>query len=135
VEQNAKRKRQKWRHLGKFQTEAGPAELTEVEVKTQFGKARLMQLILFHEGTAYVLTAGALKKDFNRHAPAIEKAMSSLTVSTDLFSHIANPALQASLRQAWQKKAAGLESKSFEKGVLEECSSLGAPWQILMMRL
>jgi len=135
VEENCKKKRQKWRHLGKIQTRAGVAELTEVEVRTQFGAARMMQAILFKEGTAYILTAGALKKDFSKHASLIEQAFSSLTLSDDLFSLVENEKLQEKLRTSWQKKEVGLESKTFETLVLKECCSLGAPWQILMLKL
>lgn len=134
VQDNCKKKRQSWRHLGSLQTQAGLAELTELEVKTQFGPARIMQAILFKDGVAYILTAGALKKEFARHAASIEKSFTSFTLTDDLFSLIQDETLQEQLRTGWQKKRTGLESKAFEYLVLKECASLGAVWQMFVLQ-
>lgn len=135
VQRNCTLKKKKWRHLGTIQTKAGEAELTEIETKTKFGPARLLQMIFIRSGTAYILTAGALKKDFGKQANQIETAMRSLTLTDDLFEAVIDPAKRHSLKKAWQKKQSGVESNSLNKIVLEECSHLGAVWQILMLQL
>jgi len=55
----------RWRALGKVRTAAGLAQLTEIDSSSEWGSVRLLQLILLKSGTAYVLTAAALKEEFS----------------------------------------------------------------------
>lgn len=134
VQKNCTAKKQQWRHLGKIETKSGPAELVEIETKTKFGPARLLQAILIREKEAYILTAGALKKDFGKNGAAIEQSLRSMTLCDDLFSQVEDDKARSSLREAWQKRGAGVESASFERMILEQ-SKLGIVWQILMLGL
>lgn len=131
VEKKCAANRQKWRRLGKIETKSGPAELVEIETATKFGQARLLQAVLIRNGEAYILTAGALKKDFGKQAGAIEQAMRSMTLCDDLFSLAED---EKELREAWQKKKEGVESTSFKRMVSEQ-SKLGVVWQLLMLGL
>jgi len=131
VKKNCTAHKQKWRHLGKIETKSGPAELVEIETATKFGQARLLQAILIRNQQVYILTAGALKKDFGKHLVQIEQAMRSMTLCDDLFS-LADD--EKGLREAWQKKQEGVESEAFKQMVLEQ-SNLGVVWQLLMMGL
>ena len=80
VERSCRVKKQSWKHLGKIQTQAGPAELVEIEVQTKFGPARLVQAILKSEKDIWILTGGALKKDFGKQASLFEQTFRSMTL-------------------------------------------------------
>lgn len=67
----------RWRKLGKVQTTAGEAELTEIDMPTPFGPARLLQLFLLKEKRVYILTAAALKKDISRFYADFQKSFHS----------------------------------------------------------
>lgn len=135
VKKNCSRKQQQWRYLGKIQTKAGEADLTEIETKTKFGVARLLQMILIKDQVAYILTAGALKQEFGKHASSIETAFRSLNLYHDLFDAIEDSQKKEAFKEAWQKKKSQIESASYEKMVLEDSAHLGAVWQILMLKL
>lgn len=67
-----------WKDLGKIQTEAGEASLSQVNAKTQWGEMRMMHAILLHDGIAYILTTAALKEDFPAYYKEFFQAMRSL---------------------------------------------------------
>ncbi len=50
-----------WKDLGSITTEAGPASLSQVDTKTEYGDVRQMHVILLKNGRIYILTASALK--------------------------------------------------------------------------
>ncbi|MDN3506598.1 MAG: hypothetical protein P0S96_05150 [Simkaniaceae bacterium] len=132
VQKNCQAKKMKWRQLGNLETLSGKAYLVEIETKTKFGPSRLLQAILPYEDQVFILTAGVLKKDFAKHAPAIEKALRSMQVEKDLFALAGSKAEH--LRTAWQKKDEGVESTSFTEKVLQ-LKELGLVWQLYMGKL
>lgn len=58
-----------WQDLGSIQTQAGPASLSQVDMKTKWGNLRQMHVIYLSDGIAYILTAAALKDEFPRFYP------------------------------------------------------------------
>lgn len=78
-----KERENRWRDLGAFQTLAGPARLTSVDIKTKNGEARLLQLILLQDRTAYILTAVSRKEEFSELQKTFERAFCSLHLSDD----------------------------------------------------
>lgn len=134
VEKGCKAKRQKWRWLGSIQTQSGPAELTEIETKTKFGFARIFQAILVHRDEVFILTAAALKKEFGKHALTFDRAIRSMKVCDDLASQVEDPKRRAALLAAWKKREDSIESKAFEKMVLEEFSDMGTVWQLMVVK-
>lgn len=148
-------KNNQWRDLGKIMTHAGEARLTEIESKTPFGPARLLQMILIKDKNAYVLTASALKSEFSQYNKEFQKAFQSLSLSENLFESIEKIEKKEALKKAyeelltaWQKSSSGLESHKviedenfqkahflpFQKKVAEESSEMGSYWQILMLQ-
>lgn len=119
----------RFRDLGKIQTNAGEARMTSVDLQTQWGAARLMQLIFVKESKVYILTAGASKEDFSNYAKEFDKAFRSLTYTTDLVSCIP----EQSRRETLEKKRITLNSEDFQKYILEEFKDMGAYWQILVL--
>ena len=53
-----------WKNLGTIKTEAGAASLSQADALTEWGPIRMMHVILLKNGTIYILTAAALKKEF-----------------------------------------------------------------------
>jgi hypothetical protein len=66
--------------LGKIATEAGRAELLQIDRPSKWGAIRFIQAMLIQDGEAYVVTATCLKEDFSALSSQIFKAMQSLTV-------------------------------------------------------
>lgn len=75
-----------WKDLGIIRTEAGEANLVQEDTKTQWGDLRIMYVILLKKGTAYILTAAALKEEFPKFYPEFFKAMRSLRISKDTLN-------------------------------------------------
>lgn len=67
-----------WKDLGKINTEAGEASLSQVNKKTAFGEIKLMHVILKRENTIYIMTASALKGDFSNYYSQFFEAFRSL---------------------------------------------------------
>jgi hypothetical protein len=76
----------RWRKLGKVQTAAGEAELTEIDTNTPFGSVRLLQLFFFKEKYVYILTAAALKKDISRFYADFQKSFCSFRLDPKMDS-------------------------------------------------
>ena len=131
VQKNCKGKKQSWHHLGKIETKCGLAELIEIETKSQLGSIRLLQAILYKDSEVFILTAGALKKEFSKHAPAIESAFRSMDLCGDLFEKVENQKVREKLLECWQKRKENIES--YKKMVLEQ-EKLGSVWQLLMLK-
>ena len=68
----------RWKDLGAIQTEAGPASLSQVDISTKWGEARMMHVILVKQGYAYIMTASALKSEFPQFYKDFFAAMRSL---------------------------------------------------------
>lgn len=66
-----------WKDLGMVQTEAGPASLSQVEMKTQWGDVRQMHVVYLENGMIYILTAAALKDEFSKFYPDFFKSLRS----------------------------------------------------------
>lgn len=76
-----KKKGAVWKDLGKIQTQAGEASLSQVDLKTQWGMERQMHVILLKDGIIYILTAAALKDEFPKFYKDFFTAMRSLKVN------------------------------------------------------
>lgn len=127
-------KKQSWKSLGTIETRSGKAALVAIETKTKFGEARLLQAILLHKKNAFILTACSLKKDFAQYMGIFKEMIHSMTITNDFFSAIKEESKRIVLQEAWKKKINNIESQEFARLVLEEFTSLGACWQILMLR-
>lgn len=70
------------RDLGKIKTQAGEASLFQEDTKTNWGDLRMMHLILIKDGTAYIMTTAALKKEFSKFYNDFFKSMRSLKITS-----------------------------------------------------
>lgn len=64
--------------LGSIKTEAGDANLVQVDTKTKWGVERQMQVIFFEKDCAWILTCSSLKDEFSKHYKTFFDAMKSL---------------------------------------------------------
>lgn len=70
--------RSNWKELGKLMTQAGEGHLSQEDITTQWGEIREMHLILYHDGSIYMLTAAASKEEFPQLYSRFFEAMKSL---------------------------------------------------------
>ncbi len=133
-----------WSDLGKLETPAGVAALTQIDAPSAWGTIRMMQLILIRNRTAYILTGAALRENFTQVAQEFKQAFSSLTLTEDLYHEIAEDPKRARLRELFtaatnspglspKKIGESPEWKNFQKMVFDQCNDLGSYWQILLL--
>lgn len=67
-----------WRDLGTIQTQAGPASLSQLDMKSKWGDLRMMHLIIKHDGIIYILTASSTKQEYSSYYPLFYKTFTSL---------------------------------------------------------
>lgn len=91
-----------WKDLGHIATESGNASLSQVDMKTEWGDVRLMHVIVVRYGTAYILTAAALKEDFPTHYKDFFASMRSLKINKDVYEMCKNPQMRARLQTSVQ---------------------------------
>jgi len=70
-----------YKDLGTIRTDAGNANLSQVDMHTEWGDVRMMHVILMHDGVAYILTAAALKDEFPTYYKDFFKSMTSLKIT------------------------------------------------------
>ncbi len=146
----------RWRALGKVKTQAGLAQLTEIDSKTEWGPIRILQLIFLKDGHAYVITASALREDFSTYYQEIQATFRSMTLSSDLLSNIPQTdrrdMLKTKQHQLFQAAEAALQSPSvpknlfedpkfqkehwlpFQETVVNSFGDMGAFWQVLLLK-
>lgn len=73
----------KWINLGKIQTQAGEANLSQVDSLTKWGTIRMMHVILAKNGTIYILTAAALKEEFPQYKTTFLESLRSLRFNSE----------------------------------------------------
>ncbi len=133
-----------WTYLGTLKTQAGEAALTQIDLPSQSGPMRLLQLILVNKDKAYILTASCLKKEFAQLLPLFRKAFYSLQIENDLYQAIPDPKSRERARHsyAYVEKAVRTgesfsidmdEWKSFQANIIEKFTDLGPYWQALVI--
>lgn len=65
----------RWRYLGSMDTGAGLGALTELDMTTEWGDVRMLQLLIVREGNAYTVTGAALKSDFPKYYKIFHKTL------------------------------------------------------------
>lgn len=145
-----------WRDLGRYNTPLGEGRLTERELKTQWGVARQVQLIVIKDNLAYILTVGALKEEFSRHYQDFEAVLKSFTITQDLADPVTDLKKRDHLKSRIQKLQTdfdglvgkeesvekAFESTDFQKGtwlpfkemIINDFTEMGPYWQILLLR-
>jgi hypothetical protein len=87
-----------WKDLGSIKTEAGTANLSQVDVKSQWGTLRRMEIILIKNRYVYILTACALKDEFSKYYADFFRSMRSLTIVKDAYEMVSDKKLRTQLK-------------------------------------
>lgn len=72
-----------WKDLGMIEIAGGPASLSQVDVKTEWGDIRQMHLIYLDHGVIYILTAAALREEFSKYYPDFFQALRSFKIQKE----------------------------------------------------
>lgn len=127
----------RWRDLGKFTARIGNGRLMELETPTEFGAARMVQLVVIKENVAYILTAAALKEEFSKYYKTFDAALRSLQSSSNLVEAYPSKELKILIDALLQKKESSLEFeaiwKPFENKIINDFTEMGPYWQILLL--
>ncbi|MBS0620778.1 MAG: hypothetical protein JSS61_04895 [Verrucomicrobia bacterium] len=148
VKETYERDRNKhWRALGKVKTAAGLAQLTEVDLPSEWGPVRILQQIFLKEGHAYILTAAALREEFAEHYKEIQTSFRSFTLTNDLLSTIPELQRRSLLKEKQEHLLlAALDDSFDEENFQKECwlpfqemilsqfSDMGPFWQTLILK-
>lgn len=150
-----KTRKTSWCSMGLMKTQAGPAHLLQIDTETKYGHLRKLQLIFIKENKAYILTTTALKKEFSSHLEAFQKTLQSFTCTCDLYASLPKDLkadlerLETALLEKWntlltkktdfeemfnQVEFQELYWLPLQKKVLEDCQTLGAYWQMIVLR-
>lgn len=70
-----------WKDLGTIQTEAGDAQLLQIDNKTKWGVERQMMALIKSDNTIYMLTASALREEFPKHYKEFFNSIRSLKIN------------------------------------------------------
>jgi hypothetical protein len=141
----------RWRHLGKVHTSAGLADLTEIDTDSEWGPIRILQLIFIRNGTAYVLTAAASKKEIASFYKDFHTSFRSLQITEDLIESIPQKDRREQLKQAkqhllvaWERfqDQSSFSDHTFQKEhwipfqneVINNYEDMGAYWQVSLLR-
>ena len=125
-----------WTYLGKFQTKAGPAALSQLDTTSAWGFIRMLQLIFVRENKAYILTAASSKSQFPKMMKTFKQCLGSFSITTDLLSSIESAKKREYLQnlQTLTLKDPSEDSLAkFQKEVLQNFGDLGAYWQALLI--
>jgi hypothetical protein len=93
-------RKDEWKDLGKIRTQGGDASLSQVDSKSKWGEIREMHLILLHNEIIYILSAAALKEDFNKFYKDFFTAFRSFRINKDAFEMLSNPSKKENLTKA-----------------------------------
>ncbi|MBJ7449883.1 MAG: hypothetical protein JHC93_05945 [Parachlamydiales bacterium] len=75
-----------WQQLGTIKTRSGPAALVLITQDSPFGQVRLMQAFIQQNNVIYLLTATALKEEFNKYYSDFFKAFQSFSLPETFLS-------------------------------------------------
>lgn len=90
-----------WKDLGMISTEAGPASLSQVDTKSEWGEIRMMHVITVQNGFVYILTSAALKDEFSKFYKTFFEAMKTLRINKDIFEMVNNPQKKTELKSSY----------------------------------
>lgn len=92
-----------WKDLGTLRTDAGVGSLIQIDMESEWGKKRSMQLILVKNGQLYILNATSLKEEFALFYKDFFAAMRSLHILKDPIEMLPLPHDRNTLRKAIEK--------------------------------
>lgn len=130
-----------WRDLGKFETKAGTARLTEIAKKLPLGEMKMLQLILIKNNKAYILTAAASKSDYMKEQSRFFQIFRSFSLPENLLSPLSSESKEKFetffthiAENELSEQAIAESVQNFQKMVAENSPSMGKHWELLMLK-
>jgi hypothetical protein len=124
------------RDLGAFPMKCGSGQLIELTSPSPWGPVRVLQALFVEEGTAYILTAAALKEEFITLQKELLQSFASFKLTDDLLEEITDGIKRENFTTFF--KSLGKEEKEAEwknlQTRLSEFSDLGAYWVFLVLQ-
>lgn len=140
-----------WREIGKIETRAGEAALTEIETQNQWGTVKMVQMLFLKEGLVHIVTTAALKNEYSKHYQEFYKIFKSFNVASDPLD-ILGEEKRGRIEQAIEKMQRAMncdlsdfdtalqdklfqkkEWKPFQTMLAKEFEEHGIYWQALML--
>jgi hypothetical protein len=113
-----------WKDLGTIRTEAGEASLSQVDRRTQWGDVRMMHVILYKNGTIYIMTAASHKDEFAKFYKDFFNSLRSLRFNKTAHDSITDRKRATNLDKAEQSvKAAWKTLYTKQKSAFPNLSS------------
>ena len=75
-----------WKDLGAFKTAAGPANISQLINKTEWGDIQMLHVVLVKDGIVYILAAAALKEEFPSYYRQFYETFASLQFNESALS-------------------------------------------------
>ena len=127
-----------WKDLGSIRTDAGNANLSQVDKKTQWGEMRMMHAILLKNHTIYIVTAAAPKEEFARYYKDFFQSIRSLRINKDIFELVSNQKRREALRNSiselkteWKNSPVDSQDKlwtAFMEKINKDYSDMSLNW-------
>ena len=141
----AQQPQDRWTDLGSFRTKAGEGRLIELELATELGQLRMLQVICMGAGQAHVLTGIALKEEFSSLRTIFLETFRSFATAETLFAPIADASKREQLEALFGSlgefpiegdRAALQEERwsSLQKLISSAYGSQGDHWQFLLLK-
>lgn len=132
-----------WQDLGTIRTQAGNANLSQVDLKTEWGETRMMHVILVKNNNVYIMTAAALKDEFPRFYKEFFNALRSLHINKSVYEMVANPKKRGDLEKAvsnlkaeWLSYASESANRNLSKNEIFETPAFQANrWKPFMDKI
>lgn len=132
-----------WKDLGTLRTEAGVGRLIQVDMPSEWGEKRSMQLILVKNGQLYILNATSLKEEFPLFYKDFFAAMRSLHILKDPMEMLPLPHDRAALRKEIETLQSACQKdpvckpeewKRFQEWVKNTFPCMSQEWQKLVLQ-
>lgn len=78
VKEISSSKGNEWKDLGTIKSDAGVLNLSQTDSQTEWGKVRMLHVMIKKDGIMYVLTAASLKEEFSKFYKDFFEAFRSL---------------------------------------------------------
>jgi len=124
------------RDLGAFPMKCGNGQLIELTSPSPCGPIRILQALFVKEGTAYILTAAALKSEFVSLQKELLQSFSTLTFTDDLFSEIPDAKKRENFTAFFNTLGKEEKEENWKKlqQRISEFADLGAYWVFLVLQ-
>lgn len=92
-----------WKSLGTVDTESGTAHLSQLDVTNEWGKVRMIHILLLKDDVMHIMTGASLKEEFPKYRTTFLQAMRSIHVNQAPFDMVLDETRRQDLEIACEK--------------------------------